>query len=299
MGTEVNGAPTNKMNTRSLAAEDAIQAIGTLLSAPVNGEQVSIGRLFNAGTIPAKEGVQAVRDFLHAPQIKCEKKGIDWFLSEEKRQLDLELCKVLAPLFLPVITAAASLMVIEDGRPPFFTQQRVGKGGVLFDMYKIRTMSDTDGTGPSMGPSDSRRTMVGGLLGRPIIDELVQLWNIWLGHMTFCASRALVEREIFRNEVPCRDGELDLTMEELLGPCGFDGWFWRGYALMPPGLVSPFGNVSVWIPKGRDYFLKRRELDCWYFGSGCLELDMMLLETKLNQSLAALQQFWIRPLGLS
>ncbi|GAA4610496.1 hypothetical protein GCM10023195_43170 [Actinoallomurus liliacearum] len=279
---------------------DAVYAIGALL----NSEPINIGRLFNTRTFPsAKESVQAVRDFLHDPPIKCEKTGLDWFLSEEKRQFDRELCKVLAPLFLPVLNAAASLAALEDGKPPFFTQQRVGKGGVLFDMHKGRSMSDTDGTGPSSGPADPRRTQVGGLIGPPIIDEGGQLWDIWEGWMTFCASRSLVPREISRTlfhiEEPCREGELDLVMEEILGPRRFHDWFWEGYALMRPGLVSPFGNVSVHIKKDRAYFLKRCELDVWYFGTGCLKLDLMLLEAKLNHALAALQRVFLGPLGLS
>jgi hypothetical protein len=244
-----------------------------------------------------------VRDFLHAPPINCEKKGLDWFLSEEKRHFDRELCKVLAPLFLPVLTAAASLAVLEDGGPPFFTQKRVGMHGELFDMHKVRSQFSTCGTGPSAGQDDPNNTMIGRLIRLPIIDEYVQLWDIWEGRMTWCASRSLVpgeiSRTIFPDEEPVREGELDLVMEEVLGSRKFRAWYWDGYSQRPSGLVSPFGNVSVHIPKDPAYFQLRADLDIPYFKNGCLKWDLELLETKLINSVGAVERVFLGPLGLA
>lgn len=103
---------------------------------------------------------------------------------------------ILSPLFLVV-----SLMIIAmDGSPVFFRQDRVGKGGKIFKVYKFRTMRN--GTGDvstaELTDADSKITKTGKFLRMTSIDELPQLFNILNGTMSLVGPRPLIpgEKEI-------------------------------------------------------------------------------------------------------
>jgi lipopolysaccharide/colanic/teichoic acid biosynthesis glycosyltransferase len=85
---------------------------------------------------------------------------------------------------------AALLARIDTKLSGFFTQTRVGKDGRLFRVIKIRTMRNVPGIGTSVTTSsDPRITRIGGLFRRTKIDELPQLINVFLGHMSFVGPR--------------------------------------------------------------------------------------------------------------
>ncbi len=94
---------------------------------------------------------------------------------------------VSAPLFL----LAALMVVLEDGRPVFFRQVRVGREARLFHMWKFRTMvPDAERRGRQLTVGeDPRITQVGRWLRRTKIDELPQLVNVLAGHMSFTGPR--------------------------------------------------------------------------------------------------------------
>jgi lipopolysaccharide/colanic/teichoic acid biosynthesis glycosyltransferase len=92
---------------------------------------------------------------------------------------------------LPILLAAALAILLEDGRPIFFRQRRVGRFGRIFTIYKLRTMRRekcVDSLSPTTG-SDPRITRVGYWLRRSSIDELPQLLNILRGEMAFVGPR--------------------------------------------------------------------------------------------------------------
>lgn len=292
-GTADNGAPTNMMMTMQTAAEAQIEQFGALLEAPADRIPALVDEVLHDGATALESAgrqLEAVRAFLDAPPVTSAKVGLEWFHSREKRQFDIALCEVLVPVFLPVVAAAARAVMLEDGREPFFVQRRIGLDGRSFGMYKIRTMVAADGTGPSRGPDDPRATTVGRILRAAIIDEFPQLWNVYLGDMTWCSTRALVGSEISRSLGAPEEGDLDLTMEQALGPVLYSDWFDGFYKRVLPGLVSPFGSASVrYRERDRGYFHLRWGLDTWYRDHGCLEVDLRHLRIKLDDSLAALR----------
>ncbi len=122
-----------------------------------------------------------------------------------KRVLDpivaLAALVVLSPLYL----AIAIWILVESGRPVFFVQDRAGKGGKPFPMFKFRTMvKDAVRVGREMGISDDpfglvkddpRITRSGRFLRRTSLDELPQFANVVIGHMSVVGPRAdLVEQ---------------------------------------------------------------------------------------------------------
>jgi len=88
----------------------------------------------------------------------------------------------------PVLLACALLVLLSDGPPILFRQERVGLGGRRFRIVKLRTMRA--GAGPLVtSAGDPRVTRIGRLLRRGKLDELPQLWNVLAGTMTLVGPR--------------------------------------------------------------------------------------------------------------
>jgi O-antigen biosynthesis protein WbqP len=89
----------------------------------------------------------------------------------------------------PVFVAVAAAILIEDGRPVLFRQERVGVSGTRFTALKFRSMPTGTADLPSDQASDLRVNAVGRLIRRTNLDELPQLWNILSGDMSFVGPR--------------------------------------------------------------------------------------------------------------
>jgi lipopolysaccharide/colanic/teichoic acid biosynthesis glycosyltransferase len=116
-----------------------------------------------------------------------------------KRVFDLALSGVGLVLSAPLWLVIAAAVKLTDGGPVFFSQDRVGREGRIFKGYKFRSMvPDADSRfGPRQASEDDPRvTPVGRLLRATAMDELPQLWNIFVGDMSFVGPRALAAREI-------------------------------------------------------------------------------------------------------
>lgn len=115
-----------------------------------------------------------------------------------KRALDI-LCAFLALVVLAIPMALTALAVLlDDGGPVLFRQERIGRGGKPFFMYKIRTMKKT---APAHMPSHQRpegenyMTRVGRFLRKYSLDELPQLVNVLKGDMSLVGPRPLIVQE--------------------------------------------------------------------------------------------------------
>jgi exopolysaccharide biosynthesis polyprenyl glycosylphosphotransferase len=116
-----------------------------------------------------------------------------------KRLIDISVAALALVLLSPLILALALIVRLTSRGPVFFRQRRVGLRGVEFTMLKFRTMqvaSDAD-TGWTV-PDDPRRTPTGRLLRRTSLDELPQLLNVVLGHMSLVGPRP--ERRVFAEQ---------------------------------------------------------------------------------------------------
>jgi lipopolysaccharide/colanic/teichoic acid biosynthesis glycosyltransferase len=116
-----------------------------------------------------------------------------------KRTFDVTLAGIGLVVSAPLWALFAAAIVLEDGGPVFFPQGRVGLGGRVFTALKFRSMVPHADrlTGPVQSSEDDPRiTRVGRLLRGTAMDELPQLWNIFVGDMSFVGPRPLVPGEV-------------------------------------------------------------------------------------------------------
>ncbi|WP_198471550.1 sugar transferase [Acetomicrobium sp. S15 = DSM 107314] len=131
-------------------------------------------------------------------------------LSLTKRAMDILLATAGLIISSPLWLIIAIAIILDDGLPVLYTQERVGLNGRIFKLYKFRSMvRNAEGlTGPVLANSDDPRvTRVGRFLRRTALDELPQLLNIFLGDLSFVGPRP--ERPEFVREFVQRHPEYE------------------------------------------------------------------------------------------
>jgi exopolysaccharide biosynthesis polyprenyl glycosylphosphotransferase len=165
-----------------------------------------------------------------------------------KRSLDCAVALAALTLLAPLLAIVAALIVLTSGRPIFYTQKRLGRGGKPFQIIKFRSMrSDAEReTGPIWASDhDNRCTPVGDWLRHTNIDELPQLINVLRGEMSLVGPRperpSFVEQ--FRREVP------DYDLRHAVAS-GMTGWAqvhgWRGRTSLRKRLQYDLDYIERW-----------------------------------------------------
>ncbi|WP_300039345.1 sugar transferase [uncultured Roseobacter sp.] len=132
-----------------------------------------------------------------------------------KRLLDTLVILAAAPVVLPVVLIIAMLIAL-DGRSPFYAQQRIGRDGRVFRMWKLRTMvpdahqmleeyllsnaeARIEWNTTQKLKKDPRITRIGALLRKTSVDELPQLWNVLWGDMSLVGPRPMMveQRDLY------------------------------------------------------------------------------------------------------
>ncbi|MGV2883334.1 sugar transferase [Paenibacillus taichungensis] len=139
---------------------------------------------FGSGEAIAKEGTAAVLEQPYSQRV-------GGYTEVMKPFIDFVIAAVLLLITSPVMLVAAIMIKFDSKGPVIFRQERYGKNGVKFNIYKFRTMR-TDAPKYSASPTtsnDPRITRLGRLLRKTSLDELPQLLNIIKGDMSFVGPR--------------------------------------------------------------------------------------------------------------
>tara|TARA_B100000963_G_scaffold360158_1_gene389982 strand:- start:3661 stop:4920 length:1260 start_codon:yes stop_codon:yes gene_type:complete len=121
-----------------------------------------------------------------------------------KRFFDILIALVLLILFSPLLVFVSFLIKITSYGPILFIQQRHGKNGRIFNLYKFRSMKvEKDDKFSQARRHDPRVTPVGSFIRRTSIDELPQLFNILKGHMSLVGPRphAIEHNQMYANKI--------------------------------------------------------------------------------------------------
>jgi sugar transferase (PEP-CTERM system associated) len=176
-----------------------------------------------------------------------------------KRMVDLVVSGVLLLLAAPIMAVTAILIALESGLPVLYRQERVGKNGRVFTLYKFRSMkndAENDGTPRWASTDDERTTAVGRIIRKLRIDELPQIFNVLKGDMSFVGPRP--ERPYFVDQLAKQIPYY--AMRHSVQP-GITGWAQVRY---------PYG-ASV------DDAIEKLQYDLYYVKNHCLFLDLMIL----------------------
>lgn len=176
-----------------------------------------------------------------------------------KRTFDLvaSVCGLLVSL--PFLILIGIAIKIESRGPAVFSQERVGRGGKHFTLYKFRSMrcdSESDGVPALYHEGDERLTKVGKFLREHHIDELPQLWNVMKGEMSFVGPR------------PERPFYVERIMEA-------NPDYARLFSLRP-GLFS-YATLYNGYTDTMEKMLRRLELDLYYMKHRSWWLDCKIL----------------------
>ena len=177
-----------------------------------------------------------------------------------KRGFDIVLSGFLLLVFSPVIAVCAYFIKREDGGPVLFVQERIGRGGKPFNIYKFRSMrTDAEASGtPALysGKEDTRLTRVGRFLRAHHLDELPQLWNVLKGDMSFIGYRP--ERQFFIDQIKRYNPRYDYLFQ------------------IRPGVTS-YATLYNGYTDTMDKMLTRLDLDLYYLRNHTVWFDMKVL----------------------
>ena len=180
-----------------------------------------------------------------------------------KRITDFIASTLLIVLFTPLFAVLAIAVKRDSKGPAFFVQDRIGQNHRYFKMIKFRSMvtnaeelkEDLMHLNEADGPvfkirSDPRVTSLGHFLRKYSLDELPQLFNVWLGHMSLVGPRPLMPHEVAKFK-----------------------WFERRRLSVKPGMTGP------WQVSGRNDIPFREwvELDLAYIDSWSFWADFVIL----------------------
>ena len=149
------------------------------------------------------------------------------FYSAVKKVTDVIIALLIIIVSSPFLIVAIIARLLEDGRPIFIKQKRVGKNGKVFDLYKLRSMvvlsssglAETNEAKWSSGDDDPRITKVGRIIRKLHIDEIPQMINIIKGDIALVGPRPERPEFVFELEKIIPHYEL----RHIIRP-GFTGW---------------------------------------------------------------------------
>ncbi len=191
--------------------------------------------------------------------------GMNEFERNIKRLIDFFIAFICLIIFSPLILVCYFLVKREDGGPAIFKQERIGRFGRPFTIYKFRSMClDAEKNGPALyqHEKDTRMTKIGRFLRDHHLDELPQLWNVLKGDMAFIGPRP--ERQFFIDQIMERDPRNKYLYQ------------------IRPGVTS-YATLYNGYTDTMEKMLRRLELDLYYLEHRSWWFDLkIIVKTFLN-----------------
>ena len=182
-----------------------------------------------------------------------------WWRLVLKRVVDLIGAVIGLLVTAPVMALIALVVKLDSRGPAFYSQDRVGRFGETFKIFKFRTMvTDAEASGPvwATGCEDPRLTSIGKLLRRTHLDELPQLINVLKGHMSLVGPRP---------ERPCFVETLDRAIPR-----------YDERLLLKPGMTG-LAQVHYRYDQSLADVKRKLRFDLLYVKLMCLMLDVQIL----------------------
>ena len=195
------------------------------------------------------------------PKDEFIKDGMSTLARQTKRLVDVVCAFVGLVIFLPLFIVTLIAVRLEDGSPAIFKQERIGRFGRPFTIYKFRSMrTDAEKCGPTLshscGKQDERLTRVGRFIRAHHIDELPQLWNVLKGDMSLVGPRP--ERMYYIEKIM----EYDKRYEYL-------------YQIRPG--VTSYATLYNGYTDTMEKMLQRLEYDLYYLEHRSWRFDVSIL----------------------
>lgn len=191
--------------------------------------------------------------------------GMNEFERNVKRTGDFLLAFIALILFSPLFLYCYIMVKKEDGGPAIFRQERIGRFGRPFYIYKFRSMIvDAEKNGPQLfgHAKDKRLTKNGKFLRDHHLDELPQLWNVLKGDMAFIGPRP--ERKFYIDQIMERDPRYTFLYQ------------------IRPGVTS-YATLYNGYTDTMEKMLRRLELDLYYLEHRSWWFDAkILVKTFIN-----------------
>ena len=176
-----------------------------------------------------------------------------------KRVADVIISAFCLVIFSPLFLVCYLAIIREYGQPAIYKQERIGKGGKPFYIYKFRSMKmDAEKDGPRLfdKDNDDRLTKTGKFLREHHLDELPQLWNVLIGDMSIVGPRP--ERKYYIDQIMKNDPRYEFIYE------------------MRPGLTSE-ATIYNGYTDTMEKMLIRLNMDIHYLENRSLWLDFCII----------------------
>jgi len=185
--------------------------------------------------------------------------GMNAFEKEVKRWIDFFFACICLIVFSPLFLACYLAIKRDNDGPVIFKQERIGRFGRPFTIYKFRSMMvNAEDKGPQLcnDGKDKRLTKTGKFLREHHLDELPQLWNIFIGDMAFIGPRP--ERKYYIDKIIKKDPRYAYLYQ------------------IRPGITS-MATLYNGYTNTMDKMLKRLEMDLEYLENRSWWLDAKIL----------------------
>jgi len=175
-----------------------------------------------------------------------------------KRIFDIVFSAYALVILAPLLLIIGVLVKVTSTGPIFFFQERIGRNGIPFQIFKFRSMrTDAEKSGPQLSSTnDSRITKIGKFLRKTRLDELPQFWNVLSGDMAIVGPRP--ERQFYINQI------------SEINP------HYRKLHRIRPGITS-WGQVKYGYAENVEEMVQRLRYDLLYLENMSLAMDIKIL----------------------